>query len=94
MLSFGELTAGEIASGFDVTQPAISQHLGVLAEAGLVTVRKAGTRRFYRAVPQRIDEIRAYLADFWLTALDRLKEAAEKEEAEKTEQRRKDGNAN
>jgi DNA-binding transcriptional ArsR family regulator len=89
MLGPGELTAGEIASAFDVTQPAISQHLGVLAEAGLVTMRKAGTRRYYGAVPQRIDEVRAYLAAFWATGLDRLKEEVEREE-----RRRKDGNAN
>jgi DNA-binding transcriptional ArsR family regulator len=89
LLGSGELSAGDIASRFDVTQPAISQHLSVLAEAGLVVARKEGTKRMYRAVPQRFDEIRAYLAGFWSTGLDRLKEAAETEE-----RRRKDASAN
>jgi len=80
LLGAGELSAGEIASRFDVTQPAISQHLSVLAQAGLVVARKDGTKRMYRAVPQRIEEIRAYLAGFWAIGLDRLKAEAESEQ--------------
>jgi DNA-binding transcriptional ArsR family regulator len=80
LLAASELTSGEIAAQFDVTGPAISQHLGVLAEAGLVSVRREGTKRIYRALPQRINEIQAYLADFWATGLERLKAAAEQEE--------------
>ena len=49
LLAASELTAGAVAGHFDVTQPAISQPLGVLAEVGLVAVRRDGTRRFYRA---------------------------------------------
>ena len=56
-----ELAAGEIASHFDVTRPAISQHLRVLKEAGLVSERRNGTRRLYRARPESIAQLRAYL---------------------------------
>jgi len=83
-----ELTAGEIASGFDVTRPAISQHLGVLKEAGLVTERREGTRRFYRARPEGLKELREFLEGFWTFSLDQLKRAAE------AEQRRKRGSRN
>ena len=75
-----ELSAGEIASHFDVTRPAISQHLNVLANAGLVTMRRAGTRRLYRARPEGLAEVRAFLEEFWSDSLQRLKEAAENEE--------------
>jgi DNA-binding transcriptional ArsR family regulator len=72
-----ELTAGEIASHFEVTRPAISQHLGVLLEAGLVTCRKQGTQRFYRARPEGTRELLKFLDTFWESRLLRLKEAAE-----------------
>lgn len=76
-----ELTAGEIAACFeDVTGAAISQHLRVLAEAGLVTVRKDGTRRWYRARPERLAEIRDYLDAYWRQGLAALARAAETEE--------------
>lgn len=75
-----ELTAGEIASGFDVTRPAISQHLGVLKEAGLVSERREGTRRFYRARPEGLKELREFLEGFWSFSLDQLKREAEAEE--------------
>ncbi len=52
-----ELPAGQIASRFDVTRPAISQHLKVLADAGLVTVRRDGTRLLYRARPEGLAEL-------------------------------------
>ena len=74
-----ERSAGEIASHFDVTRPAISQHLAVLREAGLVTERRAGTRRLYRARPGGTAELRAWLEDFWDDGLARLKRAAEQE---------------
>jgi len=77
-----ELPAGEIAARFDVTRPAISQHLAVLREAGLVTERRAGTRRFYRARPGGAMELRAWLEDFWDGGLARLRDAAEQEEAD------------
>jgi DNA-binding transcriptional ArsR family regulator len=76
-----ERTAGEIAARFDVTRQAVSQHLRVLLEAGLISERREGTRRFYRARPEGLEEVRDYLAAMWPGALDRLKEAAEREHA-------------
>jgi DNA-binding transcriptional ArsR family regulator len=75
-----ELGAGEIASHFDVTRPAISQHLTVLKDAGLVYERREGTRRFYRARPQGLGELRSFLETFWDSRLGRLKLIAEAEE--------------
>ncbi len=75
-----ERTAGEIAQAFDVTRPAISQHLRVLKEAGLVAERRDGTRRFYRVRPEGLRELRRFLEEFWTDALERLKSAAEREE--------------
>lgn len=75
-----ELTAGEIASHFDVTRPAISQHLNVLKEAGLVTERRNGTRRLYRARPEGLAELKDFLEAFWSLRLETLKREAEKEE--------------
>ena len=78
-----ERTAGEIASGFDVTRPAISQHLGVLKEAGLVSERREGTRRFYRARPEGLKELKEFLEGFWTFSLQQLKREAEAEERKK-----------
>src|SRR5213592_2178850 len=75
-----ELSAGEIASHFEVTRPAISQHLRVLKEAGLVSERRNGTRRLYRARPESIAQLRAYLESYWDENLRLLKQAAEQEE--------------
>jgi DNA-binding transcriptional ArsR family regulator len=73
-----ERTAGEIAEAFsEVTRPAISQHLRILEEAGLVTVRKAGTRRYYRLRPEGLSELQGYLAAFWGDRLAVLKEVVE-----------------
>ena len=69
-----ELSA--IAARFDATQPAISQHLGVLAEAGLVSVRRAGTRRLYRARPEGLEALRRYLESFWDDHLQLLSDEA------------------
>jgi DNA-binding transcriptional ArsR family regulator len=79
----GELSAGEIASHFDVTRPAVSQDLTLLKEAGLVDERRNGTRRLYRARPEGLGELRAFLEEFWDTRLDALKREAEREEREK-----------
>ena len=76
----GELSAGEIAAHFDVTRPAISQHLTVLKEAGLVTERRNGTRRLYRARPEGLAGLREFLAEFWDDRLEALKREAEDEE--------------
>ena len=75
-----ELTAGAIAAHFDVTRPAISQHLTVLRDAGLVVERRDGTRRWYRARPDGTRELRAWLEAFWDDGLTRLAAAAEQEE--------------
>ena len=83
LIKRNELTAGEIASGFDVTRPAISQHLGVLKEAGLVSERREGTRRFYRARPEGLKELKEFLEGFWTFSLTELKRAAESEERNK-----------
>ncbi|TMD60528.1 MAG: helix-turn-helix transcriptional regulator [Chloroflexi bacterium] len=82
-----ELSAGDIAGRFEVTRPAISQHLRVLKEAGLVSERRDGTRRFYRARPERIDELRRWLDGFWEAGLSSLKRAAEREERRKRRRR-------
>jgi DNA-binding transcriptional ArsR family regulator len=76
----GELSAGEIASHFEVTRPAVSQHLNVLKEAGLVSERRNGTRRLYRARPEGLVELRDFLNGFWDVRLEALKREAEKEE--------------
>jgi DNA-binding transcriptional ArsR family regulator len=76
-----ELTAGAIASQFDVTRPAISQHLAVLRSAGLVSERREGTRRLYRVRPEGTAELRAWLDAFWRGALERLRIEAEREAA-------------
>jgi DNA-binding transcriptional ArsR family regulator len=80
MVQERELAAGEIAAGFEVTRPAISQHLTVLKNAGLVTERREGTRRLYRARPEGLEELRAFLDGFWEDRLERLKLAAEDEQ--------------
>ncbi|MGE0602124.1 MAG: ArsR/SmtB family transcription factor [Dehalococcoidia bacterium] len=76
-----EMRAGEIASHFEneVTRPAISQHLRVLKDAGLIEERRDGTRRIYRARPEGLAELREYLEELWDTGLERLKAAAERE---------------
>jgi DNA-binding transcriptional ArsR family regulator len=78
-----ELSAGEIASHFEVTRPAISQHLGVLKEAGLVNERRNGTQRLYTARPQGLAELKAFLDGFWDEKLEALQREAEREEKEK-----------
>ena len=73
-----ELPATEIADQFpDVTRPAISQHLAVLKEADLVSERRDGTRRLYRANPETMAELRAFLDDYWTSGLERLRDVAE-----------------
>jgi DNA-binding transcriptional ArsR family regulator len=83
-----ELSAGEIASRFEITRPAVSQHLGVLREAGLVTERREGTRRMYSLRPEGFDDLKSFLEAFWDEGLERLKEAAELEEGRRRRGRR------
>jgi DNA-binding transcriptional ArsR family regulator len=78
-----ELSAGEIASQFEITWPAVSQHLGVLKEAGLVDERRNGTKRLYRARPQGLADLKAFLDEFWGDRLEALKREAEREERSK-----------
>jgi DNA-binding transcriptional ArsR family regulator len=80
LVHHAELPSGEIASRFDVTRPAISQHLGVLTDAGLITVRREGTRRLYRARPEGLIELRQFLEGFWDDRLLTLKQQAEHEQ--------------
>ena len=75
-----ELPAGAIAAHFEVTRPAISQHLRVLRDAGLVAERREGTRRLYRTRPERLAELRELLDGFWGGRLELLRGAAEAEE--------------
>jgi DNA-binding transcriptional ArsR family regulator len=79
----GELAAGEIAAHFDVTRPAVSQHLNVLKEAGLVSERRNGTKRLYRARPEGLAELKEFLEEFWDERLVALKREAEREERQK-----------
>ena len=85
LIRFQELSVGEIASHFDVTRPAISQHLGVLSSAGLVTVRQRGTSRFYRVRPEGLTDLRQFLEGFWDDRLELLVREAEAEERRITE---------
>ena len=78
-----ELPATAIAEHFDVTRPAISQHLGVLKEAKLVTERRDGARRLYRANTDTMAELRAFLDDYWTSGLERLRDVAEAVETRK-----------
>jgi DNA-binding transcriptional ArsR family regulator len=80
-----ELAAGDIAAHFDVTRPAISQQLSLNKEAGLVNERRDGTKRLYRARPEGLAELKAFLDEFWGDRLEALRREAEREEQEKRE---------
>jgi DNA-binding transcriptional ArsR family regulator len=74
------LAVGELASQLPVSRPAVSQHLKVLKEAGLVMDHPEGTRRVYRVDPQGVDAMRRYLDRLWDRALAAFKEAVEEEQ--------------
>jgi len=74
-----ELAAGEIAAAFDVTRTAVSQHLTVLKQAGLLTERRDGTRRLYRARPDGLAGLREFLDDMWSASLDAARRLVEAE---------------
>ena len=78
----GPRAVGELAAGLPVSRPAVSQHLRVLKEAGLVSERRDGTRRVYRIEPAAVEELRDYFERFWDEALEAFKAAAEREQEE------------
>jgi DNA-binding transcriptional ArsR family regulator len=80
MVRDDEMSAGEIASHFDVSRPAVSQHLSVLRGAGLLSERRQGPSRFYRAKPEGLAELRDFMDGFWTDRLERLRLAAELEQ--------------
>ena len=78
-LRSGPRSVGELAAGLPVSRPAVSQHLRVLKEAGLVSDRKDGTRRLYRVDPAGLAGLRDYFDRFWGEALERFAAEARKE---------------
>lgn len=81
----GPRAVGELAAGLPVSRPAVSQHLRVLKEAGLVTERRNGTQRLYRVDTDGLAEVRDYLESFWTDVLAAFEAAAEAE-AEKEDE--------
>ena len=80
LLAGRELSATQIASRFEVTQPAISQHLKVLKDVGLVNERREGTKRILSVRPEGLADLNEFLAAILPAGLERLKAAAEQEE--------------
>jgi DNA-binding transcriptional ArsR family regulator len=76
-LAAGPRAVGALAEGLPVSRPAVSQHLRVLKDAGLVTERRDGTRRIYELAPDGLAELRGYFDRFWSEALANFKAAAE-----------------
>ena len=79
-----ELAAGQIATNFELTQQAVSQHLMVLKRAGLLEERRDGTRRLYRFRRESLEPVRDLLGEFWPDALERLKAAVERDHPRNT----------
>ncbi len=80
LLADGPRAVGELANGLPVTRPAVSQHLKVLKDAGLVIDRPDGTRRLYQLNPQAVGALSAYFDRFWTRALVNFKAAVEKQQ--------------
>lgn len=78
----GPRSVGELAATLPVSRPAVSQHLRVLKEAGLVVDRKVGTRRYYEVDPEGLGALRSWLDDFWGDALEAFKTRAESRAAD------------
>jgi DNA-binding transcriptional ArsR family regulator len=72
-------SVGQIAEHFDITQQAVSQHLQVLKEAGLVAMRKDGQRRLYLVRPEGLETLETFLSELWPAGLERLKKAVERD---------------
>jgi DNA-binding transcriptional ArsR family regulator len=83
-LAEGPRAVGELARELPVSRPAVSQHLRVLKDAGLVVDRPAGNRRLYQLDPGGVGELRAYLDQFWKQALMGFKASVEKTDEEMT----------
>jgi DNA-binding transcriptional ArsR family regulator len=79
LLGDGPRSVGDLAGGLPVSRPAVSQHLKVLKDAGLVSESRVGTRRVYRVEPEAVAELRTYFDEFWTQALAAFKTAAESE---------------
>ncbi|KQR17747.1 helix-turn-helix transcriptional regulator [Cellulomonas sp. Leaf334] len=79
LLAHHEVPVGRLAAEFDVTRSAVSQHLRVLEDAGLVTRRTEGTRNFYRVRPEGLAGLRAYLDETWAASLDIARRLVETE---------------
>lgn len=77
----GTRSVGDIADGMKVSRPAVSQHLQVLKDAGLVVVRAEGTRRFYAVDARGVESMRTWLDELWDDALASFRRMAEDEEA-------------
>lgn len=88
LLSGRELSAGEIASQFAVTQPAISQHLKVLKDVGLISERREGSKRMLSVRAEGLADLQGFLAAVVPAKLDRLKEVVEREEGAQRDARR------
>lgn len=82
LLGDGPRAVGDIAQHLPVTRPAVSQHLKVLKQAGLVIDRPAGTRRLYELNPEGIGAVRAYFDRFWTQALISFKQRVEQQQEE------------
>ena len=80
------MAVGELAAGLPVSRPAVSQHLKVLKEVGLVVDRQEGTRRVYRVDPAGVAPVRAYLDRFWKQAMVAFAQYAEEQYAEEQAQ--------
>lgn len=79
LVAHDELAAGEIAAAFEVTRTAVSQHLTVLKNAGLLNERRDGTRRLYSARPEGLDGLRWFLESMWASSLDTARRLVEAE---------------
>ena len=81
LVAHSELAAGEIAGHFEVTRTAVSQHLTVLKNAGLLTERKVATRRLYRARPEGLTGLRQFLDQMWASSLEVARDLVEADRA-------------
>jgi DNA-binding transcriptional ArsR family regulator len=87
LVADSELAAGEIAGYFEVTRTAVSQHLTVLKNAGLLTERKVATRRLYRARPEGLAGLRQFLDQMWASSLEVARDLVEADRAAGTDDR-------